>query len=285
MAGDAADASLPSKARRLLELHAPGQLLVLPNAWDVASALVFAAHPSCRALATSSAAIAAALGHPDGESLAREDMCEAVGRIAAAVDVPVTADVESGYGSSPTAVEQTITALVDVGAVGANVEDWDHGRNRLFDVDEAVERVRAAREAADRRGVPLVLNARTDVFWQAVGDPAERTALAAERLGRYYAAGADCTFVPGVRRADDIAALLDDSEMPLNVLAMADGPSLAELRALGVRRVSVGSGPMRATLVHLRRLTAEYLGDGSFASITGAELPYAELRALLDGGA
>lgn len=270
---------LVAKAQILAALHQRGRPLVLPNAWDIPSALVLAAHPRCAAIGTSSAGVAAARGHLDGERMPRAQMIAEIGLIAAAVDLPVTADVESGYGPAIENVEATISGVLEAGAVGANLEDWDHARGRLFDLDLAVQRVRAARATADRRGVPLVLNARTDVFLEGVGEAADRPALALERARRYLDAGGDCIFVPGLTDPEQIAALAE--AVPLSVLASAAGPSPSELRELGVVRVSVGSGPMRAVLAHLRRLAGEYLDDGDHTNITAPELPYAELLALM----
>src|SRR2546430_11668107 len=174
--------TLAEKAERFRALHHRESLLRLLNAWDAGTARVLEA-AGAPAVATTSAGVASALGHPDGESLSREEVIEATQRIAAAVEVPVTADVESGYGATPAEVQATVGAVVEVGAVGINLEDAEGPG--LRDVEDAVERVRAARAAGEAAGVPLFVNARTDVFLLRIGEPKERLEHAISRLRAY----------------------------------------------------------------------------------------------------
>src|SRR5581483_4589004 len=192
---------------RFRDLHRSGTL-VLPNAWDAASAAIAAA-AGAEAVATTSSGISWSLGVPDGEQLSRADMIDVVARVARSVDVPVSADVEAGYGPVPSDVAATIAAVIDAGAVGANLEDrlrTDDGP--LWPIARQCERLAAARDAADRSGVAFVLNARTDVFLAAVGDPADREGMVLERAEAYRRAGADCLFVPGLVDLDAIARLV-----------------------------------------------------------------------------
>ena len=261
-------------------LHSGKPILVLPNVWDVASARIVeqAGFP---AIATSSAGVAFALGYPDGEVISREEMAAAVARITAHVAVPVTADMESGYGRRPEDAAATVRAAIAAGAVGMNFEDSPGERGEpLLPETQQVERVRAARQAADASGVPFVLNARTDVFLEQVGEPAARVEHAVRRLNAYRAAGADCLFAPGVSDADTIATLVRQVKGPLNVLASVASPPVPELERLGVARVSLGSGPMRAGLTALKRLTEELRGAGTYGALAGA-IPHAELNRLL----
>ena len=261
-------------------LHSGKPILVLPNVWDVASARIVeqAGFP---AIATSSAGVAFVLGYPDGEVISREEMAAAVARITAHVTVPVTADMESGYGRRPEDAAATVRAAIAAGAVGMNFEDSPGERGEpLLPETQQVERVRAARQAADASGVPFVLNARTDVFLEQVGEPAARVEHAVRRLNAYRAAGADCLFAPGVTDADTIATLVRQVKGPLNVLASAASPPVPELERLGVARVSLGSGPMRAGLTALKRLTEELRGAGTYGALAGA-IPHAELNRLL----
>ena len=261
-------------------LHSGKPILVLPNVWDVASARIVeqAGFP---AIATSSAGVAFALGYPDGEVISRDEMAAAVARITAHVAVPVTADMESGYGRRPEDAAATVRAAIAAGAVGMNFEDSPGERGEpLLPETQQVERVRAARQAADASGVPFVLNARTDVFLEQVGEPAARVEHAVRRLNAYRAAGADCLFAPGVTDADTIATLVRQVKGPLNVLASAASPPVPELERLGVARVSLGSGPMRAGLTALKRLTEELRGAGTYGALAGA-IPHAELNRLL----
>ncbi len=261
-------------------LHARKPILVLPNVWDVASAKIVeqAGFP---AIATSSAGVAFVLGYPDGEVISRDEMAAAVARITAHVTVPVTADMESGYGRRPEDAAATVQAAIAAGAVGMNFEDSPGERGEpLLPEPQQVERVRAAREAADASGIPFVLNARTDVYLESVGAPETRLAHAVRRLNAYRAAGADCLFAPGVSDAATIATLVKEVDGPLNVLAMATSPPVPELERLGVARVSLGSGPMRAGLTVFKRLAEELRGAGTYGALAGA-IPHAELNRLL----
>ena len=271
------------RAAALRRLHQGPGILLLPNAWDVASArLVETAGFS--AVATSSAGVAFVLGYPDGERISREEMAAAVTRIARRVSVPVTADMEAGYGPTPDDAAATARAVVGAGAVGMNLEDapGPGGEGTLMDQALQVERIRAAREAAAAAGVPIVINARTDVFLAAVGEPASRLAHAVRRLGAYRDAGADCLFAPGVRDATTIGALVRELHAPLNILAGKGCPPIPELARLGVRRVSLGSGVMRAALGLVRRIAEELRGPGTYEQMLSGTIPHAEMNRLLE---
>jgi 2-methylisocitrate lyase-like PEP mutase family enzyme len=250
----------------LRELHRP--TLVLPNAWDVASARIFerAGFP---AIATTSAGIAFSLGYPDGQKLTREEMLEVVARIAKAVKVPVTADVEAGYDDAV----KTARAVWAAGAVGMNLEDTA-GSDDLLDLPKIIREIRAA--------VPkIVLNARTDILLNQIGDEATRFERAVERLNAYREAGADCLFAPGVRDAATIKRLVDAIHGPLNILAVAGTPPIAELKSMGVARVTVGSGAMRATLRLVDRIAVELRDRGMYTSMVEGAIPYADVNRLL----
>ncbi len=254
--------------------------LVLPNAWDVASALIFE-HAGLEAVGTTSAGIAAAQGVPDGEVLGSAEMLAVVERMARATSVPVSADMEAGYGDSPEAVAETVRRTIEAGAVGVNLEDGTDGEaGPMVDVERHAARIEAAREAAEAAGVPIVVNGRTDVFWRAVGDATTRVERAVERANAYDAAGSDCLFVPGVTDPDDIGALVEGVDGPLNVLGGPGLPSIPALGDLGVARVSVGSGPMRATLAHLRTIATELRDEGTYNGMAGG-IPYGEVNDLL----
>lgn len=269
------------RAETLRRLHQGPRILVLPNVWDVVTARIVEAS-GFAALATTSAGVAFALGYPDGERISRAEMAAAVGRIAARVRVPVTADMEAGYGRTPQAAAETAREVIAAGAVGMNLEDAPADGDGLFDVALQAERVRAARESAESAGVPLVINARTDVFLASIGAPETRLAHAVRRLNAYRAAGADCLFAPGVVDRGTIAALVREVGGPLNVLAGPGCPPVPELEALGVRRLSLGSGVMRATLGLVRRIVDELRGPGTFTALVGDQVPpHAEVNRLL----
>jgi len=245
-------------------------MLTLPNAWDVASARIFerAGFP---AIGTSSAGVAFSLGYPDGERLSREEMTDAAARIARAVKIPVTADVEAGYGDPVETARQVWAA----GAVGMNLED--SAADRLHDLPLQIAAIRGIRAAFPH----MVINARTDILLNAMGDQATRFDRAVERLNAYADAGADCLFAPGVRDRETIAKLVKAVHGPLNILATVGSPDIAEMKALGVARVSVGSGPMRSTLGLVDRIARELRDQGTYTAIVDGAIPYAEVNLLL----
>lgn len=261
--------------------HAGGPAVVLPNAFDVATARLIARHRPV-AIGTTSAAIAAGLGYRDGEHAPRDEMLAAIGRIARAVDVGVTADIEAGYGDDAGAVSATVEDVLGFGVIGINLQDTGHPggewRNRLLPAERAVEKVRAARRAADAAGVPLVINARSDTFLEPDLDPVD---AAIERGNAYLAAGADCVFTPGVTDPAGIDRLVAGLHGPLNVYAVPGTPEIAELVSLGVRRVSVGCGPYQACLALVERATTELLGSGRYEAFLDDHLPYGEMLELL----
>ncbi len=268
------------KAERLRALHAGPRILVLCNAWDAASARVVE-ESGFPAIATTSAGIAYSLGYPDGQRIPREEMAAAVARITRAVAAPVTADMEAGYGRTPEAAAETARAAIAAGAVGMNFEDATD-ETTFIDVELQCERIQAAREAAAAAGVPLVLNARTDVYLARAGDPEKWFGEAVRRVNAYRAAGADCLFVPGAYDRDLIARLVREIDGPLNILAGPTAPPIGELERLGVRRVSLGSGPMRATMTLVRKIIAELIGTGTYTSFTQETISYAEANRLFD---
>jgi 2-methylisocitrate lyase-like PEP mutase family enzyme len=269
-------------ARQFLELHHGTKMLLLPNAWDVASARIFedAGFP---AIATTSAGVANSLGYSDGQKISRQEMLEVVHRIAEAVQVPVTADVEAGYGTSPDEIAETTREVIAAGAVGMNLEDGDEGRpDFLADLKRQEKMIRAVLEVSQRAGVPLVLNARTDVFLYSMGPAETRLARGMERLKAYRAAGAQCLFAPGVKDKDTIAQIVRGVGGPLNILATVGTPPAAELQRLGVARVSLGSGPMRSTLGFLKRMILQLREKGDFSLMTDGAIPYADANRLVE---
>jgi 2-methylisocitrate lyase-like PEP mutase family enzyme len=271
------------KAEEFRKLHTAGDVLLLANVWDVASARVIkdAGFP---AIATSSAGIAFAQGFPDGQKIPPERMLGVIADIAQAVNVPVTADVEAGYGNRPEDAALTARRVIEAGAVGMNFEDAtgdvDHP---LFDLALQVERIRAIRETGESLGVPLVINARTDVYLLQVGDPGGRYDEAVRRMRAFRDAGADCVFVPGVVDVATISRFVGDLRCPINILAGPSSPSVAELKGAGVRRVSLGSGPMRAGLGALRRVAEELKKEGTYSGLSDAP-SHAEMNRLMRSG-
>jgi 2-methylisocitrate lyase-like PEP mutase family enzyme len=331
------------KASRLLELHHAESPLVLINAWDAASAAMVE-HCGLPAVATSSAALANALGFADGEYLPWAQMLETVAGICRAVKVPVTADIESGFAADAKALETSITQIIQAGAVGVNLEDVmpesagsknvdrktagpqsadlqspdlqredpqsaglknadpkhidpkqsdlkqadpsiRHG-SPLFALPEQVARIQAARRAATAAGIHLVINARTDAYWQAGVAPEEALRNTLERGKAYLQAGADCIFVPGLRNPEHIRTVIEhwsvgDRKAPVNILAGPGVPSIPELAKLGVKRLSYGSGPHRAAMGLLRRMADEARTSGTYKALTEGAVPYEEINGLM----
>jgi 2-methylisocitrate lyase-like PEP mutase family enzyme len=272
------------RASAFLAMHSGPRILILPNAWDVASARVLEA-AGFGALGTTSAGVAASLGYPDGERVPLDGMLRVVRGISESVMVPVTADVEAGYGVNERAVAETVKSAIGAGAVGINLEDGANDpQSPLIDLAAHAAKVSAAKRAAASTGVPIVINARTDVYLLEVGEPRSRLRETVRRANAYLEAGADCAFVPGVGDAAMIATLVREIAGPVNVLAGPGMPAIPQLAELGVARVSVGSGLIRAALALVRRAAKELLSSGTYASFTEHTIAYAELNQLLERG-
>ena len=272
------------KADRLRALHSGPKILVLPNAWDVASARIVEelGFPS---ITTTSAGIAAALGYPDGQKISRDEMLGVVARIADAVRVPVTADMEAGYGVTIEDMTETVKAMVAAGAVGMNLEDVTRDdESSQVDLPLQVEKIRAIRRVGESLGVPVVLNARTDVYLMPIGPEETRFERTVARLCAYHDAGADCLFAPGVKDGETIAKLVEALHAPLNILVTAGSPTLRELEKMGVARASTGSAAMRATLGLTRRIAKELLESGTYNSLLDGAIPFAEISEILARG-
>jgi len=269
------------KAEKLRKLHHGPKILALPNAWDAVSARILEelGYP---AIATSSAAVAFALGYPDGQRISRNEMLAAVERIASAVRVPVSADTESGYGKTPEEIADFTKALVASGAVGLNFEDiTGDDESTHVELGLQVKKIRAIRDTSAALGVSLVINARTDVYLMPIGPEATRFERTVERLRAYRDAGADCLFAPGVSDRETIAKLVKALGAPLNILVSQNCPSLDELEKMGVARLSAGSSAMRAAMGAFQRVAKDWLAHGSYESLLQCTIPYAQLNQLM----
>jgi len=264
------------KAEIFRELHHRREVLLLPNAWDPASARLLETL-GFPAVATTSAGCANALGYSDGQRITGDEMLEAVRRIVQAVNVPVTADMEAGYASTAAEMYATAQALIQTGAVGLNLEDGTHDE-QLTTIERQVEKISAIRQAATDLEVPLVINARTDAYWLNLYPPAEALMETIRRANAYREAGADCIFIPGLRNLGDIEAFLRVSPVPLNILCGPGSPSVKELQNAGVRRISLGSGPFRAALGVLREIARELRESGTYEAIQRYGIPYKEVN-------
>ena len=254
-----------TKAETFAGLHKGPDILVLPNAWDAASAAVME-DAGAKAVATSSAAVAWAHGYPDGDILPLENLLSTVSAVARVVSVPVTADVEGGYTDDLGKLADNIKAVIGAGAVGINLEDGS--RNP----DLHARKIEAARKAADAAGVPLFINARTDVILKGLAEGHAAYADVAQRAAGYRDAGADGIFVPGAKDEDLIGRLADAIALPLNIMLLPGLAPAERLQALGVRRLSSATAPFRATYAPLAKAAGDYLQTGSYEAFSaGAE--------------
>jgi 2-methylisocitrate lyase-like PEP mutase family enzyme len=264
--------------------HAPSSMLVLPNAWDVASARILE-RAGFLAIATTSSGVAAALGYSDGQRIGRELLIEATARITGAVGCPVSVDIEAGYGSSIDEVRETVWQVIETGAVGINIEDSrPENPDELVDLTYQMELIASVRELAASLDIPLVINARTDAFLLQIGQPEDRVQLALERSHAYAKAGADCIYpISGSLTRPVIAELVKSAGAPINILVGgAATPTLAELAGMGVARVSFGGGLMRSVLGHLQEVAREVLDRGSLDILARSALPGSEFESLFE---
>lgn len=255
-----------TKAEKLLSLHTNGQLLTLPNIWNPIGARVLESK-GYPAVATASAAIAESLGYADGENLRFETMLEMLTRIARSVNVPVTADIEAGYASTVSELKNSIHEVLKTGVVGINIEDSLVEGVSMRPVTEQCERIAAVREAADRYGVHLVVNARVDSFFlDSLGSGQEKLEDAVARANAYVEAGADCIYPIGPGDMETVSLLRQRIIAPLNILATPNAVSLADLQRLGINRVSFGPFIFRSLLAKFVGIADELKDFGAYAS-------------------
>ncbi len=273
------------KADDFLALHHAPTILILPNAWDVVSGKIFEVE-GFKAIGTTSAGIAATLGYADGQRMSLAENMEVVQRIVNNTALPVSADIEAGYATSIEGVVKAAHAVLNVGAVGLNLEDSTVDRTTpLFDKALQQDKIKAIREMAVAKGIHLVINARTDIYL--VHDESTQSLRhAIDRGNAYKEAGADCIFVPDVGSLDkkDIAILVKEIDAPINIVAGATIPPISELQDLGVSRVSVGPRPMRAVLSLLRKIAKELMTTGTYKLMTESSISYSEVNQWFNRG-
>ena len=262
-------------ARQFHALHADG-LLLLANAWDAGSARLAQA-AGARAIATSSAAVAWAHGWRDGDLLPVELLLQTTRAVAGATPLPVTIDIEGGYSDEPARVGELVTALLDAGAVGINIEDGGGTPDRLAAKIEAIKRVAAA------KGIELFVNARTDVYLRGLVPEAERVAETIRRAALYRQAGTDGIFVPALTEPAAIRTIAEATPLPLNVLAWRGLPPAAELAPLGVKRLSAGSGIPQALWGRAATLAKAFLAEGASGPLAEGAMTHPEINALFLG--
>lgn len=250
--------SQSEKAQLFSELHVKGAPLTLYNIWDAGGAKAIA-DAGAKAVATGSWSVAAAQGYADGEAIPLDFLLMIAERIASTVDLPLSLDFEGGYAAEPQLLAKNITRLIEAGAVGLNFEDQVVGDEGLYDIEIQQGRIKAIRQAADNSGVPLVINARTDLFLKE-RDRDQHAGLvkqAIERAAAYRDAGASCFFIPGLVDRQLIRAVIDAVSLPVNVMMMSGSPAVADLASLGVARISYGPGPYASSMATLAKTYQE----------------------------
>ena len=273
--------NLQSLADQFLQLHQGPRILLLPNAWDAGSARLYE-EAGFAAIGTTSAGIAFSGGLPDGERIAFPEMIAAISRIAASVQIPVTADIEAGFGPTPEAAAESCRAVLGAGAVGVNLEDSSRDSARpLVDRTLHSDKVRAAREAAVKEKIHLVINARTDVFLLGIGEKSSRFDHAVQRMNAYREAGADCLYPIGFFDTETIGRLAKAVNGPINIAGLPGAPPVAELERLGVARVSTASCPARVAMTATRKVATELARSGSFEIFGGDTMGPVEANALM----
>src|SRR5882762_7088964 len=260
-------------AKTFHSLHEQNDILILPNVWDAGSAKVIE-DAGAKAIVTSSAGVAWALGYPDGDILPPKMLADLTARIIVAITVPLSVDIEGGYSKNPKKVAENLKAIIDAGAVGINIEDGE-GTPELL-----AKKIEKARQAAERLGVDVFINARTDVYLAEIGTPESRVGETIERAARYRDAGANGIFVPGLSEPADIQAMAPEVKMPLNVMAVPDLAPAKELKALGVSRLSSGTGIPQTVWGRVAELAKAFLATGSSKPMFENSMPYGKLQKL-----
>lgn len=273
--------SQAAKAQILLTLHNNGKLLILPNVWNPIGARMLESK-GFPAVATASAAIAESLGYSDGEQLKLDSMLDMIARIVHSVNIPVTADLEAGYSDSISGLQENISRLLDTGAVGINFEDsWDDSAH-LRPIPEQVERIQAVRAVAEKRGIPLVINARADSFFaEGFLSLEDRIEDVITRANAYLKAGADCIYPIGAGDKETLKVLRQRINAPINVLASAKAASLKELQEIGINRVSFGPYIFRSLLAKESAMYDEFNNLGSYDIFTDGIFTGSDVRKYL----
>ncbi|WP_237446515.1 isocitrate lyase/PEP mutase family protein [Shimazuella alba] len=249
---------------------------ILPNAWDAISAKIL---EECgfKAIGTTSAGIAASSGYQD-RKIPFQTAIATIEQIIKAVDVPVTVDMEDGYGESIQEILQNVRQMILIGATGINLEDSTmDSKDPLYDISVQQKKIAAIKELCIKEGIPIFLNACTDLYWCNIGDPSLRIHKMIKRAKAYEKAGADGIFVPGISSIEEIQLLRSEVSCPINLLAAANTPSISKLKEIGIQRVSCGSAPFRATMTFLKNAGEQLLNHGNFLPITSDVLSYQEV--------
>lgn len=269
-----------SFADQFRAFHTKRNFFVLPNAWDVPSARIFE-EIGFPAVATSSAGVSVSLGYMDGESLPKKEFMASVRRISRALSVPLSVDVVSGFGRTAGEVAASIKEVIEAGAVGINIEDFDHARNRLFDLEEQSEKIRSIKGMAEKFGIPVVINARTDAVSNRKTEDLETSLeIAITRSERYKEVGADCVYPMGVSDYDSIKHFVKALKFPVNLMVREGLPDIKQLKELGVARLSFGPAASYAAMGLLWRIGKDILENGNLDKLLEGAISYDMLNSL-----
>jgi len=262
------------RAKEFQALHHNKEMLILPNAWNAGSAKVFEKE-GFKAVATTSAGIAFAMGYADGEIIDIEDLCLLSEQITRRISIPLSVDLERGYSNNPQEVKENVRKILETGAVGINLED---GRpdGKLDDLCLQLEKIKAIAELKKELELPFVINARTCAYWLNAGNEKKKLSIAAERCNAFLEAGADCVFVPGLLQKETLVELLANIIGPLNAIANPVYHDFKEMELLGVSRLSLGSGPVRAMFSNLIQTSKEIIENADISSLLNHDFSYAE---------
>lgn len=272
-----------TKAQWFREMHHDSSILILPNAWDVISARIFEA-AGFSAVGTTSAGIAATLGYADGQNIPCDAMLSIVQRIVSRVQIPVTADIEAGYGATLEETVRNVDYFIEAGVVGINIEDsTSRSGERQESVFHQAEKIAAIRELSVTRAIPLVINARIDTIYHGGREPEELLEETFHRSSVYRQAGADCIYVFGFHDKATIRRLVEGIEAPLNILVGPTTPAVKELQELGVARVSIGPRAFLATLGLTKRIADELVTTGTYESFKHSSMSYQEMIGYFGG--
>lgn len=252
-------------------MHKDNNFFILPNIWNVGSAVVFE-NQGYKAVATSSAGVAYALGYPDGEELTIDDLVFIVSKITSRINIPLSVDFERGYSENLNEIEENAKRLLEAGVVGFNIEDGKSDGS-LDHINVMAAKVKTLSDLREKVSIDFVINARTCAYWLDVGDEATKLGIAIERGNAYREAGADCIFIPGLMNEDTVKALVDGINAPINIILNPMYNDIYNLEKLGVRRLSLGSGPVRTTYEYLIEM-AEEIKVNDFSKILSSNFSY-----------
>lgn len=269
------------KAEKFLSLHKSDEMLLLPNIWDPIGARILEAK-GFPAVATASAAISASLGYKDGEKIKFSSHLEIIKRIAASVEVPVTADIESGYAKDISTLKENINLLLEAGVIGINLEDNTGKEGTLRSIEEQCKRISVVREAAERKGIPLVINARTDVFLSKENKPkAELISEAIKRAEAFMKSGGDCFYPVGILDLETVKILRKEIKSPINILGSAKSVPLKTLREIGINRVSFGPFIYRSILKKFSDIVDDISSSDSYDSFAQNSFSFDDVQKFL----